>query len=77
MSEIHGKYGDELKCTPFSANTAGRCIENVARDLKKWVSEQITQCGKSALWLGESTDASNMSQLMGFARFCFSNERQE
>jgi len=31
-------------------------------------------CGKFAVWLDESTDVSNISQLMVFARFCFNNE---
>lgn len=75
---IHGKqYGDKLKCIPLSANTVGRRIENIAEDLKKQVLEQITQCGRFAIQLDESTDVSNMSQLMVFARFCFNNEIHE
>ncbi|CAM4646942.1 unnamed protein product [Lepidochelys kempii] len=69
---IHGKqYGDKLKCIPLSANTVGRHIEDTAEDLKKQVLEQITQCGRFAIQLDESTDVSNMSQLTVFARFCF------
>lgn len=59
---IHGKqYGDKLKCIPLSANTVGRRIENIAEDLKKQVLEQITQCGRFAIQLDESTDVSNVS----------------
>ncbi|CAM5136722.1 unnamed protein product [Natator depressus] len=62
---IHGKqYGDKLKCIPLSANTVGRCIENIAEDLKKQVLEQIMQHGRFAIQLDKNTDVSNMSQLM-------------
>lgn len=68
---------DKLKCIPWSANTVERCIENTGEDLKKHVLEQIMHRRRFALWLDENTDASNMSQLTVFARFCFSDETHE
>lgn len=50
----HGKqYGDKVKCIPLTANTAGKHIENTARDLKKQAVEQILRCGKFAVWQKE------------------------
>lgn len=71
MAEIIlGKqYGDST----LSANTVGRCIENIAEDLKK----QTTQCGRFAIHLAESTVVPSMSQHVVFARFCFNNDIQE
>lgn len=59
------------------ANTVGRCIENIAEDLKKQVLEEMTQRGRFAVKLPESTGVSNMSQLIAFAKFCFSNKIQK
>lgn len=43
MAEIHrNQYSNELKCIPLSAKSVGGCIENIAKDLKKHVLEQIT-----------------------------------
>jgi len=65
---IHTKqYGNKLKCTPFSVNTAGRCTEDTAEHLKKQVLQQVTQCGRFAIQLEESADASSFSLLMVFA----------
>jgi len=48
MAEImHGKqYSNKLKSIPLSANTVGRCTEElrVAEELKKQKLEQIMQC---------------------------------
>lgn len=79
MTEImHGKqYGDKVKHSPLSANTVGKHVENTAEDAKKQALEQISQCGKLAVQLDESTGISNMSQLMTFATFCFNNEIHE
>lgn len=56
MAEIHRKqYGNKLKCIHLSPNTVGRCIENIAEDLKKQVLEQITQHRWLAIQLAEST----------------------
>lgn len=75
---IHGKeYADKLKCIPLSANTIGRRIEIIADNLKKQLLKQITQCGKFAIQLDESTDVANLSQLMVFIRYCFNNELHE
>ena len=64
----HAKhYGNKLKCIPLSVNTIGRCVEDTAEDLKKQVLEQVTQCGRFAIQLEESTDVLNFSQLMVFA----------
>ena len=71
------QYGSKLKCIPLSANTVGRRIENIAEGLKKQVSVQITRCERLAVQLNESTDVSNMSQLMILARFCFDSEIHE
>lgn len=74
---IHGKqHGDKLKYFPLLANTVGRCIGNIAEGFKKQLFKQITYCGRFALQLDESTDVSNMSQLMVFARLSFNNEIQ-
>lgn len=51
MTEV--THGKQLKCIAFSANIAGKCIENTARDLKKQAVEQILQCGKFAVWQKE------------------------
>lgn len=52
----------------------GRHVDNIAKDLKKQVLEQIMRCGRFAIQLHESTNVSNMSQLKEFARFWFDNE---
>lgn len=51
MSEIiHGKQcGDELKHILLSADTVGRYLENIAKVLKKQISEKITQWERLAL----------------------------
>ncbi|XP_030368476.1 protein PRRC1 isoform X2 [Strigops habroptila] len=43
--------------TPVSLDTVGRCIENIAEDLKKQVLEEMTQRGRFAVKLPESTGA--------------------
>lgn len=72
---VHGKqHGDKAKYIPFSGNTVGKCIEKTAEDLKKQVLEQTLHCGEFAVQLDESTDLSNISQLITCARFCFNKE---
>lgn len=75
MAEIHrNQYSNKLKCIPLSAKSVGGRIENIAKDLKKHVLEQITQCRRFAIQLAESACVSNMLQFMVLARFCFRNE---
>lgn len=59
-------YNDKLKRISSSTNSVERHRENIAEDLKKQVSEQITHCRRFVVWLDESTDAPNMSQLQDF-----------
>lgn len=46
-------HGNKLKCIPFSTNTVGRCIENIAEGLKKQI-EKVKQCKQFALELAEN-----------------------
>lgn len=47
---IHGKqFGDRLKHILLSADTVGRCLENIAKVLKKQALDKITQ------WLAVQT----------------------
>ncbi|XP_030368477.1 protein PRRC1 isoform X3 [Strigops habroptila] len=53
--------------TPVSlANTVGRCIENIAEDLKKQVLEEMTQRGRFAVKLPESALADPITQQANF-----------
>jgi len=72
---IHGtEYAEKLKSIPLSAKTVKNRIERIADDLKKQVIEKMLLCGKFAIQLDESTDVSNMSQLLVFTRFVFNTE---
>lgn len=59
-------YNDKLKRISSSTNSVERHRENIAEDLKKQVSEQITHRRRFVVWLDESTDAPNMSQPQDF-----------
>lgn len=50
------QYGKKLKCIPLSVSTAGRCTGDTDKDLKKQVLKQVTQCGRFAIQLSESTE---------------------
>lgn len=75
ITEIHRKqYVKKLKCIPLSANTVGSCRENIVKDWKKHILEQIMQCKSFAVQLTESTCVSTMLQFVVFARLCFNNK---
>lgn len=60
----------KTKKHPLSADAIWRCLENIAKDLKKQILEKIMQCGRLAIQLGESTDVFNVAYPTVVARFC-------
>lgn len=81
MSEfIRGKQcGDKPKHILLSADAVGRCLEKIAKVLKKQISEKKLHSGRGLLYrqLDESIGVCGVARLMVIAGFCVHNEIHE
>jgi hypothetical protein len=71
---LHGKkYADELKFMPLSNDTVSKRIREVRDDMHEQLLERIKKSPKFVIQLDESTDISNLRQLLTYLRYFFEN----
>jgi hypothetical protein len=75
---LHGKkQADELKFVPLSNDTVSERIREISDDVCEQLLERIKKQNKFVIQLDESTDISNLEQLLTYVRYCFENRAQE
>lgn len=67
---IHGKkYADELRKIPLSNDTVARRISDISCDQFQQLIQRIKESPKFAIQLDESTDITNLAQLLVYVRY--------
>lgn len=68
------KAAKEIQKIPLSNNTVKRRIVDMSSNIEEQLSLQLQQCTYFALQVDESTDVTNMAQLLVFVRFDYHGE---
>ena len=68
---------NKLSSLSLSDNTVQRTIEEMSKDIKNQVVEQIKQSPIYVLQLDESTDVSSCAQLMVYVRYIYNCDFKE
>jgi hypothetical protein len=68
-SVLGEKVAKQLESIPLSNDTASRRISDMASNVKEWLIEKVKAIKYYFIQLDESTDVSNMTNLLTFIRF--------
>lgn len=71
------KAAKEIKKIPLSNNTVKRRIVDMSNNIEEQLSLKLQECTYFALQVDESTDVTNMAQLLVFVRFDYNEEVME
>lgn len=75
VSIMHGeKYTNDIKSIPLSKDTVSRRINSIAMNLKSILLSRLYDSKVFALQLDESTDISNLAQIIVYVRYCYAGD---
>lgn len=75
---IHGKeIAEAVRKVPMSNNTVSRRITEISNDILEQLIFRIKSSPKFSIQLDETTDVTNMAQLMTYVRYTFNDEFHE
>lgn len=77
VSIMHGEsYANELKTIPLSRDTVSRRIENMSDNIKSQLLNRL-RGNYFAMQLDESTDITNLAQLLVYVRYSYKDKIEE
>lgn len=71
------KSAKEIQKVPLSNNTVKRRIDDMSSNIEETLALQLQECTYFALQIDESTDVTNMAQLLVFVRYDYHEEIKE
>lgn len=75
ISIMHGeKYSNDLKSIPLSRDTVSRRITAISDNIKSNLLDRLKNSKFYAIQLDETTDISNMAQLIVYVRYCYEGD---